>query len=48
MSLTGLHYGCAQVAWELGGVEMTPDLFAEVQLIERGAIEAFEERSPLP
>lgn len=35
---TGLNYTGAQTAWALGGIEMTPDLFAKVQMIEGGAL----------
>ncbi|WP_167740338.1 DUF1799 domain-containing protein [Parasedimentitalea huanghaiensis] len=36
--VTGLNYPGAQAAWQLAGVDMTPDLFAQVQMIERGAL----------
>lgn len=35
---TGLNYPGAQAAWALGGTEMTPALFAKVQMIEGGAL----------
>ena len=35
---TGLNYPGAQAAWALGGTEMTPALFAKVQMIESGAL----------
>ncbi len=35
---TGLNYPGAKAAWDLGGTEMTPALFAKVQMIESGAL----------
>jgi hypothetical protein len=37
----GLDYLGARAGWELAGVEVTPALFAKIQLIEQGAIAAF-------
>mgnify|MGYP000722092218 CR=1 FL=1 len=34
----GLDYSNARSAWDLAGLNITPALFAQVQLIERGAI----------
>jgi len=36
--VTGLNYPGAQAAWAMAGVDITPDLFAQVQMIERGAL----------
>lgn len=36
--VTGLNYPGAQAAWQMAGVDVTPDLFAQVQMIERGAL----------
>ncbi|WP_366847302.1 DUF1799 domain-containing protein [Pseudophaeobacter sp.] len=34
----GLDYGGARAAWDLAGVEMNPELFGQVQIIEHGAL----------
>jgi len=36
----GLDYTAAEAGWRLAGVELTPALFSEVQLIEAGAVQA--------
>jgi hypothetical protein len=36
----GLDYQGARAAFDLAGVEMTPDLFAELQVIEAGVLSA--------
>ncbi|WIY25065.1 DUF1799 domain-containing protein [Parasedimentitalea psychrophila] len=36
--VTGLNYPGAQAAWQMAGLKITPDLFAQVQMIERGAL----------
>lgn len=36
--VTGLNYPGAQAAWAMAGLKITPDLFAQVQMIERGAL----------
>ncbi|UWQ34565.1 DUF1799 domain-containing protein [Leisingera sp. M527] len=36
--ITGLNYPGAQAAWAFSGTEMTPDLFAKVQMIESGVL----------
>jgi len=38
---TGLDYAAAAIAWSAAGIEMTPDLFDEVQVIERGCLRAY-------
>lgn len=37
----GLDYPGARAGWELAGIDITPALFAKVQLVEQGAIAAF-------
>ena len=36
----GLDYAGAKIAWDYAGTVMTPDLWAQVQMIERGARDA--------
>jgi len=36
--VSGLNYPGAQAAWQMAGLNITPDLFAQVQMIERGAL----------
>lgn len=36
--ITGLDYSRARDGWALSGTDMTPDLFAKVQMIESGVI----------
>lgn len=35
---TGLNYASARVAWDLAGVDMTPGLFGQIQMIEHAAV----------
>jgi len=39
----GLDYGACDAGWRCAGVEMTPDIFDEVQIIELGARQALNE-----
>lgn len=39
----GLHYGNVEVALRNAGIEMTPDLFSDLQVLEAGALQAASE-----
>lgn len=43
VAATGLDYAGARAGLELAGLEVTPALWADVQLIEHGAIAAMSE-----
>lgn len=35
---TGLNYASARAAWDLAGIEITPGLFGQIQVIEHAAV----------
>jgi hypothetical protein len=43
VAMTGLDYAGARAGLDLAGIAMTPALWADVQVIERGALAAMNE-----
>lgn len=42
----GLDYSAARDAWAMAGLETTPEVFAQIRLIEHGALGALNEARP--
>ena len=43
---TGLDYIACKAAWELAGTDLTPELFEDIQAIERGALAQMAKDAP--